>query len=93
MRLILSCVSFDNEIDLDEPDNDRAVTPAIRMRFECDPNAIRMQTRPNDSADMPAITTRRWHRTATQPLLLRLQLNQHLAALLQLIDSCCPACS
>ena len=40
MRLILSYISFDNEIDLDKLDNDRAVTPAIRMRFKCDPNAI-----------------------------------------------------
>ena len=39
-RLILSCVSFDNKIDLDELDNDRAVTPAIRMQFECDPTVI-----------------------------------------------------
>ena len=28
-RLILSCISFDNEIDLDKLDNDCAVTPAI----------------------------------------------------------------
>jgi len=27
-RLILNCVSFNNEIDLDELDNNRAVTPA-----------------------------------------------------------------
>ena len=50
-RLILSCVSFDNEIDLDELDNDCAVTPAIRMRFERDSNANRL----TDRAVMPAI--------------------------------------
>jgi hypothetical protein len=27
-----------------DPDTDRAITPAIRMRFECDPTVIRMQT-------------------------------------------------
>jgi hypothetical protein len=39
---------------------------ATRMRPEGDPKVIQMQTRPNDSADMPAITTYRWHRTATE---------------------------
>jgi len=43
MRLILSCISFDNEIDLDKLDNDRAIMPAIRMRFEGDSNANRLQ--------------------------------------------------
>ena len=28
-RLVLSCVSFNNKIDLDELDNDRADMPAI----------------------------------------------------------------
>jgi len=50
-RLILSCVSFDNKIDLDELDNDRAVTPAIRMRFERDLNANRL----TNCADTPTI--------------------------------------
>jgi len=38
-RLILSCVSFDNEINLDKLDTNYAVTLAIRMRFERDLNA------------------------------------------------------
>ena len=42
MRLILSCISFDNEINLDKLDNDRAIIPAIRMRFKCDLNANRL---------------------------------------------------
>ena len=40
IRLVLSYISFNNKIDLDELDNDRAVMPAIQMRFKCDPNAI-----------------------------------------------------
>ena len=50
-RLILSCVSFNNEIDLDELDNNRAVTPTIRMRFKRDSNANRLTNR----ADTPTI--------------------------------------
>ena len=49
-RLILSCVSFDNKINLNKLGNDRAVTPAIRMRFECDPNAIQMRFKRNSPA-------------------------------------------
>jgi hypothetical protein len=54
---------------------DRAVAPAIQMRPEGDPKVIQMQTRPNNSADMPAITTYRWHRTATEQT--RARANMH----------------
>ena len=48
-RLILNCINFDNKIDLDKLDNDRAVMPTIRIRFEYNPNAIQMRFERNSN--------------------------------------------
>ena len=50
-RLILSCISFNNEINLDTLNNDCAVTPIIQMRSKRNSNANRLTNR----AIMPAI--------------------------------------
>ena len=40
---ILNYLPIDGRPQETDPDTDRAVTPAIRMRFECDPTVIQMQ--------------------------------------------------
>jgi len=75
-RLILSCASFDNEIDLDELDNDRAVTPAIRMQFKRDSNANRLTDRANTPTiyrltDRLSSTFDHYHHDAYTVLLLQ----------------------
>jgi len=51
IRLILSCVSFNNKINLDKLDNNRAITPIIQMRFKRDLNTNRL----TNYANMPII--------------------------------------
>ena len=51
IRLVLSCVSFNNKINLNKLDNNCAVTPIIRIQFKHDLNANQL----TNYAIMPAI--------------------------------------